>query len=41
MPTYRILIVDDDRLLQNSLRNILSEKYETIIAGSGEEVAPS
>ncbi|MGA2026117.1 MAG: sigma-54 dependent transcriptional regulator [Syntrophobacteraceae bacterium] len=40
MPTYRILIVDDDRLLQNSLRNILCERYETIIAGSGEEVAP-
>jgi DNA-binding NtrC family response regulator len=34
---YKILIVDDDRLLQNSLRNILSEKYETVIAGSGEE----
>lgn len=36
MYRYKILIIDDDRLLQNSLRNILSEKYETIIAGSGE-----
>lgn len=38
MAAYRVLIVDDDRLLQNSLNDILSEKYETIIAGSGEEV---
>lgn len=37
MYRYRILIVDDDRLLQNSLRAILSEKYEPLIAGSGEE----
>lgn len=36
MYKYKILIIDDDRLLQNALRNILSEKYETIIAGSGE-----
>ena len=37
MYRYTILIVDDDRLLQNSLRNILSEKYDPLIAGSGEE----
>jgi len=36
MNRYKILIIDDDRLLQNSLRNILSAKYDTIIAGSGE-----
>jgi DNA-binding response OmpR family regulator len=36
MYRYKILIVDDDRLLQNSLRNVLSEKYEPIITGSGE-----
>jgi len=34
---HKILIVDDDRLLQNSLRNILTERYEIVIAGSGEE----
>ncbi|MHC1724833.1 MAG: sigma-54-dependent transcriptional regulator [Syntrophobacteraceae bacterium] len=38
MPRYKILIVDDDRLLQNSLKNILSEKYDTLIVGSGEDV---
>lgn len=38
MAAYRIMIVDDDRLLQNSLNDILSDKYETIIVGSGEEV---
>lgn len=37
MYRYKILIVDDDRLLQNSLKNILSENYDTLIAGSGEE----
>ena len=37
MYRYRILIVDDDRLLQNSLRAILTEKYDPLIAGSGEE----
>jgi len=37
MDRYKILIVDDDRLLQNSLRAILSEKYDPLIAGSGEE----
>jgi two-component system response regulator AtoC len=36
MYRYKILIIDDDRLLQNSLRNVLSAKYETVIAGSGE-----
>jgi len=37
MYRYKILIVDDDRLLQNSLQAILNEKYDTLIAGSGEE----
>ncbi len=37
MYTYKILIVDDDRLLQNSLKNILSDKYDITITGSGEE----
>ncbi len=37
MYRYKILIVDDDRLLQNSLKNILSENYNPLIAGSGEE----
>lgn len=37
MYRYKILIVDDDKLLQNSLDTILSEKYDTLIAGSGEE----
>jgi len=36
MYRYKILIVDDDRLLQNSLNNILSENYDVVIAGSGE-----
>ncbi|MFA6414024.1 MAG: sigma-54 dependent transcriptional regulator, partial [Syntrophales bacterium] len=36
MYRYKILIVDDDRLLQNSLNNILAENYDVIIAGSGE-----
>lgn len=37
MYRYKILIVDDDRLLQNSLRTILSERYDPLIASSGEE----
>lgn len=37
MQRYKILIVDDDRLLQNSLKKILSENYDPLIAGSGEE----
>lgn len=37
MYRYKILIVDDDRLLQNSLNYVLSEKYDTLIAGSGEK----
>ena len=37
MYRYKILIVDDDRLLQNSLKNILCGNYDTVIAGSGEE----
>ncbi len=37
MNRYTILIVDDDSLLQTALDNILSEQYQTLIAGSGEE----
>ena len=37
MYRYKILIVDDDTLLQASLDDILSEDYDTLIAGSGEE----
>jgi DNA-binding NtrC family response regulator len=37
MYRYTILIVDDDRLLQNALKNILEEHYDPVIAGSGEE----
>jgi len=37
MLKYKILIVDDDKLLQNSLQNILSDKYDVFITGSGEE----
>ena len=37
MSRYTILIVDDDKLLQKALRNILSEQYNPVIAGSGEE----
>ena len=37
MYRYKILIVDDDKLLQNSLKNILAEKYETVVVGSGED----
>ncbi len=37
MQPYKILIVDDDKLLRNSLQKVLKGKYETVIAGSGEE----
>ncbi len=37
MYRYNILIVDDDKLLQKSLKNVLAEKYDSIVAGSGEE----
>jgi DNA-binding NtrC family response regulator len=37
MYRYKILIVDDDKLLQNSLNYVLSEKYDTLVAGSGEK----
>ncbi|MCK9196705.1 MAG: sigma-54 dependent transcriptional regulator [Syntrophales bacterium] len=37
MYRYKIIIVDDDRLLQNSLKNILAETYDVMIAGSGEK----
>jgi DNA-binding NtrC family response regulator len=32
----KILITDDDRLLQKSLQNVLSEKYDTAVVGTGE-----
>jgi len=34
---YKILIVDDDKLLQNSLKNVLAEKYDTLVVGKGED----
>jgi DNA-binding NtrC family response regulator len=37
MYRYKVLIVDDDKLLQNSLKNILSERYAPLVAGSGED----
>jgi DNA-binding NtrC family response regulator len=37
MYRYKIMIVDDDKLLQNSLKNVLSEKYDTLVAGKGED----
>ena len=37
MYRYKILIVDDDTLLQNSLNYIMADKYDTLIAGSGEK----
>lgn len=36
MYRYKILIVDDDRLLQESLDDILSEKFDASIVGTGE-----
>jgi two-component system, NtrC family, response regulator AtoC len=36
MYRYKILIVDDDKLLQKSLFNILSDKYEATVVGTGE-----
>lgn len=33
---YKVLIIDDDRLLQESLSDVLGESYETAVAGSGE-----
>ncbi|MDD5169581.1 MAG: sigma-54 dependent transcriptional regulator [Syntrophales bacterium] len=36
MYRYKILITDDDRLLQESLEDILSEKFDTVIAPTGE-----
>jgi len=36
MYRYKILIIDDDRLLQESLDDILSEKFDTMITGTGE-----
>jgi two-component system response regulator AtoC len=37
MYRYKIMIVDDDKLLQNSLKNVLSEKYDTLVVGRGED----
>ena len=37
MYRYKIMIVDDDKLLQNSLKNVLSERYDTLVAGRGED----
>ena len=37
MYRHRILIVDDDKLLQKPLKQILADKYDVCVAGSGEE----
>ncbi|MGA2403188.1 MAG: response regulator, partial [Syntrophobacteraceae bacterium] len=37
MYRHRILIVDDDKLLQKPLKQILADKYDVSAAGSGEE----
>jgi DNA-binding NtrC family response regulator len=37
MYRHRILIVDDDKLLQKPLKQIFSDKYDVVTAGSGEE----
>ncbi|MBN2256208.1 MAG: sigma-54-dependent Fis family transcriptional regulator [Deltaproteobacteria bacterium] len=37
MYRYKILIVDDDKLLQNSLTAILSDNYDVLVAGTGED----
>ena len=37
MYRYKILIVDDDKLLQNSLTTILSMKYDVFVTGTGED----
>lgn len=37
MYSYKILIVDDDKQLQNSINHILSKTYSTMVAGSGED----
>jgi DNA-binding NtrC family response regulator len=36
MARYKILIVDDDKLIQESLRDILADKYDVMLAGTGE-----
>jgi DNA-binding NtrC family response regulator len=37
MELYKILIIDDDKLLQESIKDVLADKYEVMIAGTGEE----
>ncbi|PIE57256.1 MAG: hypothetical protein CSA33_09345, partial [Desulfobulbus propionicus] len=37
MYRYKLLIVDDDVLLQNSLRNVLSDNYDTLVTGTGQQ----
>ena len=37
MYRHRILIVDDDKLLQKPLKQILADKYDVSTAWSGEE----
>ncbi|MGA2026329.1 MAG: sigma-54 dependent transcriptional regulator [Syntrophobacteraceae bacterium] len=37
MYRHRILIVDDDKLLQKPLKQIFFDKYDVSVAGSGEE----
>lgn len=37
MARYKILIIDDDSLLTESIKDVLADKYDIIIAGTGEE----
>lgn len=36
MERYKILIIDDDKLLQESIKDVLVDKYDIMIAGTGE-----
>ena len=36
-PPGRLLIVDDERIVRNSLRRLLERHYEVILAGNGEQ----
>ncbi|MDD5168241.1 MAG: sigma-54 dependent transcriptional regulator [Syntrophales bacterium] len=36
MPFHKVLVVDDDKLLQESIKDVLIDKYDITIAGSGE-----
>lgn len=36
MTRYKILIIDDDNLLTESIKDVLADKYDIMIAGTGE-----